>query len=89
VASRQPGAPVARITVDLGQAETTGWPYTLPVIAQVVREGLDLEPGVTILIGQNGSGKSTLVEALASACTLKPKTSLAQVGGANESSARS
>jgi predicted ATPase len=34
-------------------------------IGQIVSDGLDLDPGVTILIGQNGSGKSTLVEALA------------------------
>ena len=67
VASRQPGAPVTKLSVDRGQADTTRWPYTLPVIAQLVRDGLDLHPGVTVLIGPNGCGKSTLVEALAAA----------------------
>jgi predicted ATPase len=67
VAGRQPGAPVVRLSVDRGQADPSRWPYTLPVIAQIVRDGIDLDPGVTILIGDNGSGKSTLVEALAAA----------------------
>jgi predicted ATPase len=51
--------------VDRGQADLGQWPYTMPVVAQLVEQGLALSPGVTILIGQNGSGKSTLVEALA------------------------
>ncbi|MEO7631254.1 MAG: AAA family ATPase [Mycobacteriales bacterium] len=37
---------------------------TLPVVRQVVDEGIDLGP-LTVLIGENGSGKSTLVEAIA------------------------
>ena len=40
------------------------WPLTIPAVAQVLREGLDLGPA-TILVGENGSGKSTLVEAIA------------------------
>ncbi|HST67723.1 MAG TPA: AAA family ATPase, partial [Mycobacteriales bacterium] len=36
-------------------------------IGQLRQEGLDLDPGVTVLVGENGSGKSTLVEALAAA----------------------
>jgi predicted ATPase len=36
-------------------------------VAQLVREGLDLAPGVTFLVGENGSGKSTLVEGVAMA----------------------
>jgi predicted ATPase len=43
------------------------WPYTLPPVAQLLSDGLDLEPGVTFLVGENGSGKSTLVEAIAAA----------------------
>lgn len=65
MASRQPGVPIKAMSVDRGQAELDRWPYTLPVVAQIVEQGLTLNPGVTILIGQNGSGKSTLVEALA------------------------
>jgi predicted ATPase len=59
--------PVRRLTVDRGQARLDRWPYTMAVVAQILDEGLDLSPGVTILIGQNGSGKSTVVEALAAA----------------------
>ncbi|SDJ09947.1 Predicted ATPase [Frankineae bacterium MT45] len=55
------------VSVDRGQADLSRWPYTMPVVAQIVEQGLDLSPGLTILIGQNGSGKSTLVEALAAA----------------------
>ena len=40
------------------------WPMTMPAVAQVAREGLDLPKGVTFLVGENGSGKSTLVEAV-------------------------
>jgi predicted ATPase len=49
------------------------WPYTLPPVAQVLREGLELQPGVTFLVGENGSGKSTLVEAIAGAAGLNPE----------------
>src|SRR4051812_48209242 len=46
--------------------DPSNWPFTLPAIAQVVRDGgLDIPPGVTFLVGENGSGKSTLLEALA------------------------
>ncbi|HVV74840.1 MAG TPA: AAA family ATPase [Mycobacteriales bacterium] len=67
MASRQPGAPIRRITVDSGAAEQNRWPYTLPVVKQVAAEGLALDPGVNVLVGANGSGKSTLVEAVAAA----------------------
>jgi predicted ATPase len=40
------------------------WPATLPAVAQVLRDGLDLGPA-TVLVGENGTGKSTLTEALA------------------------
>jgi predicted ATPase len=67
VAGRQPGVPVTRLTVAPARAAKGRWPYDLPAIAHLTEHGLDLDPGVTILIGQNGSGKSTLVEALAAA----------------------
>ena len=42
------------------------WPLTVPAVAQVLADGLDLAR-CTVLVGENGSGKSTLVEALAMA----------------------
>ena len=43
------------------------WPATIPAVAQLLEEGLTLDPGVTFLVGENGSGKSTIVEAVAMA----------------------
>lgn len=64
---RQPGVPVLRCTVDRGRADPDRWPYRLPAVAQLLKDGLDLDPGVTILLGENGSGKSKIVEAIATA----------------------
>ena len=50
-----------------------GWPVTIPAVRQLLDEGLDLAPGVTLLVGENGSGKSTLVEAVAMAFGLSPE----------------
>jgi predicted ATPase len=50
-----------------------GWPTDIPAVAQVLREGIDLDPGVTFLVGENGSGKSTLVEGIAIAYGLSPE----------------
>ncbi|MEV8375813.1 AAA family ATPase [Kribbella sp. NPDC056861] len=36
-------------------------------------DGLDLDPGVTFLVGENGAGKSTLVEAIAVAYGMSPE----------------
>ena len=41
------------------------WPMSIPAVAQVLEEGIDLSPGVTFLVGENGSGKSTIVEGIA------------------------
>lgn len=65
--------PVVRLFVDEPPAATGEWPMTIPAVAQVVRDGLDLGPGVTFLVGENGSGKSTLVEAAAVAYGLSPE----------------
>lgn len=45
----------------------------MPAAAQLLRSGLELGPGVTILVGENGSGKSTVVEMLAEAYELNPQ----------------
>jgi predicted ATPase len=49
------------------------WPATVPAAAQLLRDGLDLPPGITILVGENGSGKSTVVEMMAEAYELNPQ----------------
>lgn len=48
------------------------WPATMPPVAQVLDQGLDLT-AATVLVGENGSGKSTLVEAIALAYGLSPE----------------
>jgi predicted ATPase len=71
--------PVVRVLVDPDDALPEGnWPMTIPAVAQVVGDGLELAPGVTFLVGENGSGKSTLVEAVASAYGLSPEGGSAQ-----------
>jgi predicted ATPase len=65
--SRQPGVPVTGLTIDRGHVDPEQWPYTVPVVRQILDDGLDLRPGATVLIGPNGAGKSTLVEAVAAA----------------------
>jgi predicted ATPase len=58
------------------------WPYTLPPVAQLLRDGLDLPAGVTFLVGENGSGKSTVVEAVAAAAGLNAEGGAATRGTA-------
>jgi predicted ATPase len=60
--------PVVRVEVDPERPlDPRQWPMTIPAVAQLVDEGLDLAPGVTFLVGETGSGKSTLVEGVAMA----------------------
>ena len=61
------GAPVRRIEVDKGRVREGEWPYTIPAVRDLVEQGFEPAPGLTILIGENGSGKSTIVEAIAAA----------------------
>ncbi|WP_341805304.1 AAA family ATPase [Nocardioides ochotonae] len=66
--------PVVRVDVEPGEGlDEESWPMTIPAVAQLAREGLDLPRGVTFLVGENGSGKSTLVEAIAAAYGLNPE----------------
>ena len=53
--------------------DPNAWPATVPAAAHVLREGLELPPGITILVGENGSGKSTVIEMLAEAYGLNPQ----------------
>lgn len=55
------------VASDAAPAEGQVWPASIPAVAQVLREGLELPAGVTLLVGENGTGKSTLVEAVAMA----------------------
>lgn len=66
--------PVRRVEADPAAPLPAGrYPSTIPAVAQVLAEGLDLGPGVTFLVGENGSGKSTLVEAVATAFGMSPE----------------
>jgi predicted ATPase len=49
------------------------WPTSIPAVAQLLRDGIELAPGVTFLVGENGSGKSTIVEGVALAYGLSPE----------------
>ena len=52
--------------------ERGAWPGTLPPVAQLLADGLDLGPA-TVFVGENGAGKSTIVEAIAQAWGLSPE----------------
>lgn len=58
--------PVRRVVAGEA-AERDRWPATIPAVAQLLDNGLDLPEGVTLLVGENGTGKSTIVEAVAMA----------------------
>jgi predicted ATPase len=49
----------------VSDSERDRWPFTIPCVAAIARDGLELTRPVTLLVGENGSGKSTLVEAIA------------------------
>lgn len=55
------------------QVDASAWPASVPAMAQVLRQGLELPAGLTVLVGENGSGKSTVVETLAEAYGLNPQ----------------
>jgi predicted ATPase len=62
-----------RPTADSRGFDSGRWPATVPAAAQLLRAGLELPSGVTVLVGENGSGKSTVVEMLAEAYGLNPQ----------------
>jgi predicted ATPase len=64
--------PVRRVVPDAVPGDDR-WPASIPAVAQVLAEGLELPPGVTLLVGENGTGKSTIVEAVAMAFGLSPE----------------
>jgi predicted ATPase len=55
------------------EVDESVWPASVPAMAQLLREGLELPAGLTVLVGENGSGKSTVVETLAEAYGLNPQ----------------
>lgn len=64
---------VERLSVEqelVSDDERGQWPFTVPCVAAIARDGLELRRPVTFLVGENGSGKSTLVEAIAEAAGL-------------------
>jgi predicted ATPase len=63
------GRAIRAVRQDPGvSVDTSRWPATVPAVEQLLCEGLELPPGLTVLIGENGSGKSTVMEILAEAC---------------------
>src|ERR1700677_1291354 len=60
------------------QVDDAVWPASVPAMAQLLRKGLELPAGLTVLVGESGSGKSTVVEALAEAYGLNPQGGSAQ-----------
>ncbi|GAA0619504.1 AAA family ATPase [Kribbella sandramycini] len=65
--------PVRRVAAAEGMSLSGAWPHTIPAVRQLLTDGLDLDPGVTFLVGENGAGKSTLVEAIAMAFGMSPE----------------
>jgi predicted ATPase len=61
---------VAQAEHDLPAGE---WPRTVPAVEQLLRDGLELAPGITFLVGENGSGKSTIVEGVAMSYGMSPE----------------
>jgi predicted ATPase len=47
------------------------YPFSIPAVANL--DELELDPRITILVGENGSGKSTLIEAIALAARFGPE----------------
>ena len=69
--------PIRRFRPDPGAPPTAEqrrrWPLTVPAVAQLADEGLELPAGALVLVGENGSGKSTVMELLAVTLGLNPE----------------
>lgn len=52
---------LTKLSVD---PRNSGYPFSIPAIRRL-KDGIDLHPKVTYLVGENGMGKSTLLEGLA------------------------
>jgi predicted ATPase len=69
--------PIRRLRPDPGALPTPEqrdrWPLTVPAVAQIAAEGLELPAGALVLVGENGSGKSTVMELLAVSLGLNPE----------------
>ena len=64
--------------------DPAAWPDSIPAVAQLLTDGLDLPAGVTFLVGENGTGKSTIVEAAAEVLGVHPEGgSTAHLAGAD------
>lgn len=75
------------------RGDQTPWPFDVPCVDQLAKEGMTFTAPITFLVGENGSGKSTLVEGFAEAWGLdarggragrkyvndRPKTPLGEV----------
>lgn len=51
--------------------DASRYPFNLPAVAGLT--DLELDPRITIFVGENGSGKSTLLEAIAVAAGINPE----------------
>jgi predicted ATPase len=72
-AARAGALPIRRVERSrYDELDPAQYPASIPAVAQVLREGLDLG-ALTVLVGENGSGKSTLVEAVALAFGMSPE----------------
>jgi predicted ATPase len=59
---------VDRVEIDQTRVRVQrAWYFDVPAIATLRAVGVDLDPRVTVVVGENGSGKSTFVEAVAAA----------------------
>ena len=70
---RQPIRGFSALAESLPTIPETAWPRTVPAVEQIVTAGLNLPPGITVLVGENGSGKSTVIEMIARAIGVNPE----------------
>lgn len=76
------GLPVRRVEPDPDVAPLPAgeWPMTVPAVAALLGDGLDLGPA-TVLVGENGAGKSTVLEGIAWAFGLDSRGGSANTRG--------